>query len=770
MSDQEEKENSKAKKKSAKKKVAQKKVSKKKVAGKMGSEKKEMGKQPTQKKASKKVGKKSTQEAAPKTSGVFGEQIRGEGVEPQEVEQQEVEHQGVEQTSHHDASSEASEHKAPSEMSKKTPDQPDSETAKGPRPEWVQRLAEGRSGALDKDQLDAVLAWISGRDEARDQDVCLAKLLSHLGVAQASAPLTQTIFAQLDTLLFVRGTLDLEAAHVDANTDRDARKIRYRRLMNAFHPDRFSEAQAPFLTERSQAIVAAYQRFKKGDDETAGSLAAYVSGDVTSQAAYGTGDLTSGMGRASARLSPLSHPVARQWLDVLRGQLNQVEDLHIKAPIALGAVLLLPLGLLALCSSPNLPEPVGFVAEDQSRGSDVLNGASTNGGGDWAPPPSATEITRSQALLAEQEAEARRRIAQIRAEAAATQEEVSDLSTTRFDPNPQAVPQALLQDPRPLGTRRANTREERAVSQAPVQTRPAQDGPAVAAGASIAKTTTTVSNNFRATTPPAASAVTATKPSVRPTAPAPVQAIETMEDKIVADGMAESEIAQSEIAQIAQTETVPVPEAVLDGSEPITQARVEAPAITQVKVEPASPQTPSVAQPQQPVTERGLLPESEVASDRSSVSEPWVVPVVEAEEEIAPTQAQSTQSQSTHAPPPQAHHTRTMDLDKCLESLRNRPICEGTGHEVRLAVPCLSLPACLLCRRLLLLAAGAPACPRWKMPCLTTHVHNNHPQTAPRWQPWPWPAPPPARSGVGAGAAPHGAGDRPAAPLGRRRR
>ena len=52
-----------------------------------------------------------------------------------------------------------------------------------------------------------------------------------------------------------------------------------------------------------------------------------------------------------------------------------------------------------------------------------------------------------------------------------------------------------------------------------------------------------------------------------------------------------------------------------------------------------------------------------------------------------------------------------MDLDKCLEILRNRPICEGTtGHEVRLAVPCLCLHVCM-CRRLLLLLPVLLLCP-----------------------------------------------------------
>ena len=417
----------------AKKKVAKKKVAKKTVAKKTAAKKKVTKKKVAKKKVAKKTAaKKTAARPAPQTPHASNDAAHSDESAPQGAQPREAQQPPARPTH---ATAQAGERGVSTRQPTQTPDGIGDTAAATPRPAWIQRLAEGRSGVLNPDQLDAVLGWIGGRDKARHPNDCLGQLLNHLGVAKTDGTLTQTVFAQLDTLLFLRGALDLEAAHVHTRIDRQVRKVRYRRLMNAFHPDRFSGAQAAFLTERSQAIVAAYQRFKKGEDDSRGALAPYAGADVADPSTRG-GDAT------PRRSTPRSPTPARLWLSALGARLNQVDHLHIKAPLALGAALLLPLALLAMCSTVNRPEPRSFGAEGQ----DPVARAARDGapadptgsdGGAWSPPPTAAEITQSQALLAEQEAQARQRIAHIRAEAATTEDALAELFLQPFDSAPQ---------------------------------------------------------------------------------------------------------------------------------------------------------------------------------------------------------------------------------------------------------------------------------------------------------------------------------------------
>lgn len=336
-------------------------------------------------------------------------------------------------------------------MSEHNPPPSNDKTRQRPldQPPWVRRLRAGRTVTLDANQLDAVLAWLGGREHARDSDGHLAALLQHVGPARADEALTQNVLRQLDACLFIRGALDLEGAHVDHRIDRDERRVRYRRLMNAFHPDRFGADQATFLTARSQAIVAAYQRFKKGEDNSpdaglrVGGNAPGADDDRRSPAQWGPQGETMGLGDA------------HRW----RTRLERIKHLHIKIPMALATVLLLPLTMVALLSEPQHLEP-GASVDASTPEASPADGRSISAR-DRASPPSADEITRSSALLNARQAQTRQRMAQVRSDAAKTASRPPpDLSPTRFDPNPEAIPPALLASPpNPTPTPRPPTSE-----------------------------------------------------------------------------------------------------------------------------------------------------------------------------------------------------------------------------------------------------------------------------------------------------------------------
>jgi len=74
--------------------------------------------------------------------------------------------------------------------------------------------------------------------------------------------LRKMVFYQLDSTLFVGGELRLPAAGLDHGQPEEDRRQRFRRLISAFHPDRYPDL-ADWLTQRSQIVHRAYARFKK---------------------------------------------------------------------------------------------------------------------------------------------------------------------------------------------------------------------------------------------------------------------------------------------------------------------------------------------------------------------------------------------------------------------------------------------------------------------------------------------------------------------------
>lgn len=123
---------------------------------------------------------------------------------------------------------------------------------------FVDRLLGAGGEPFSADELDAALSWLAG--SRRHGGESLQRVL---GAAPDHPRRRIAVYEQLDWQLFDDGALHLVGAHVDIDVDRDTRRARYRRLMTAFHPDRYPE-HAEWLTSRSQAVHASYARFRKG--------------------------------------------------------------------------------------------------------------------------------------------------------------------------------------------------------------------------------------------------------------------------------------------------------------------------------------------------------------------------------------------------------------------------------------------------------------------------------------------------------------------------
>jgi hypothetical protein len=125
-----------------------------------------------------------------------------------------------------------------------------------------------RGGTLDRvapEELDAILGWVTGAKRRAG-----AELEALLGSSQADPALLWDVYQQLDQVLFWDGILREEAAGVSATVPSPERRARYRRLMTAFHPDRYPD-RAEWFTPRSQAILQSYGEFRH---ETPGRKAA----------------------------------------------------------------------------------------------------------------------------------------------------------------------------------------------------------------------------------------------------------------------------------------------------------------------------------------------------------------------------------------------------------------------------------------------------------------------------------------------------------------
>ena len=192
------------------------------------------------------------------------------------------------------------------------------------------RILQDRTGQLTAPELDALLTWLAG-GERRGASV----LTERLGGAGGQPRLLRQVYEDLDDALFSPDGLELEAAFVSDRESETVRKARYRRLMNAFHPDRFVD-HAEWLTPRSQSIHAAYQAYRRSESTP--------SPVATTHPAPETGSYRPRNPRGSARLTPAEPGPLRR----LRWRLRNVENLQAKILLGLAALTLAPLLLIYL--------------------------------------------------------------------------------------------------------------------------------------------------------------------------------------------------------------------------------------------------------------------------------------------------------------------------------------------------------------------------------------------------------------------------------------
>lgn len=124
----------------------------------------------------------------------------------------------------------------------------------------ARRLLAGRTGLLDAPELDAVLSWLAGgqRHGALQLSVTLGRPQDHPDRVAA-------FYQLLDRQLLGAGRLDAQAAQLSGqHRPESEKKARFRRLIQAFHPDRYPEL-AGWLTPRAQLIHQSYAAFKRGE-------------------------------------------------------------------------------------------------------------------------------------------------------------------------------------------------------------------------------------------------------------------------------------------------------------------------------------------------------------------------------------------------------------------------------------------------------------------------------------------------------------------------
>ena len=117
----------------------------------------------------------------------------------------------------------------------------------------LENLRRGETPALDVAAVDELVGWLLGKGDPEPD----------LPRPEHDPVLQQMVFYRLDATLFSAGELRLGPAGLGPEEPAKLRKTRFRRLAGAFHPDRHPDL-ADWLTERSQAVLRAYGRFKHG--------------------------------------------------------------------------------------------------------------------------------------------------------------------------------------------------------------------------------------------------------------------------------------------------------------------------------------------------------------------------------------------------------------------------------------------------------------------------------------------------------------------------
>ena len=126
----------------------------------------------------------------------------------------------------------------------------------------IEAMANGGSLTLVDDEIKGLLSWIA--KSSRDRHAKALK--AAFGEAEDGDSVVDRGFYLLDTALFQNQRLRQENAGVSESFSADERRLRYRLLLSAFHPDRYP-SRSDWLTERSQIITRAYADFKSGADK-----------------------------------------------------------------------------------------------------------------------------------------------------------------------------------------------------------------------------------------------------------------------------------------------------------------------------------------------------------------------------------------------------------------------------------------------------------------------------------------------------------------------
>lgn len=297
----------------------------------------------------------------------------------------------------------------------------------------VDRLLGARGDPLSAEELDAALSWLAGR--LRHGGEALSELL---GTATEHRHRRVMVYDQLDIQLFRDGQLRLPGAHLDIDVDDETRRARYRRLMTAFHPDRYPD-HTDWLTSRSQAVHASYARFRKGrapEHREAATRERSATGPANPARAPRPSWRRD---RRSARLTPAAGPGP---LTRVRTWLLGIENLQQRIFVGLAVVCLVPVLYAYFAYKPYraIEIPDTPVTDSETERAESVDMATTSNPGD--PPAGSPADSRvdalAEAVMREQAADDRRAaIARTRAVSFPPIESIDYRST-----GPEAEPEA----------------------------------------------------------------------------------------------------------------------------------------------------------------------------------------------------------------------------------------------------------------------------------------------------------------------------------------
>lgn len=214
----------------------------------------------------------------------------------------------------------------------------------------AERILRGDLPRFGAGELDAVLSWVSGSERAG-----AGELIRRLGTARERPDLMNRVYRHLEAELFDGERLNLLNAHLADGIDDKQRRARYRRLMTAFHPDRYPD-DAAWMTPRARAINDAWRRFRSG--EPASSTPAQPSPAGPAQRTKRRKPKRNWEDeRKSARLTP-ERP---NLLNVLRRRLGRIDNLPAKLLLVLAMLVLVPVAWMYFAYQPWRTDPASVV-------------------------------------------------------------------------------------------------------------------------------------------------------------------------------------------------------------------------------------------------------------------------------------------------------------------------------------------------------------------------------------------------------------------------